>query len=57
MGEEEKTKSSAQLRKLKNIENLMNDGYEWNADKKSAVRNTETKLSIKFAKTTIWILF
>ncbi len=36
------------LKKIKNIENLLNNGYEWDLDRNIGVRMTEDKMSIKF---------
>lgn len=36
------------MKKMKNIENLMNGGYEWDVDRNMGVRMTEDKISIKF---------
>jgi hypothetical protein len=33
---------------MKNIENLLNNGYEYDPDKNISVRKTEDKISIKF---------
>jgi hypothetical protein len=41
-------KSKKDVKKMKNIESLMNNGYEWDMDRNIGIKKTEDKISIKF---------
>lgn len=41
-------RSITSVKKIKNIENLLNNGYEYDEDRRIGVRKTEDKISIKF---------
>ncbi len=43
-----KGRSSSTMKKMKNIENLLNNGYEFDGDRGIGIRKTEDKISIKF---------